>query len=134
MYQVRKTAANLLATFCTGSSKIGIQNVTTLFIPKLLEFNEEAKGLKGFGGNYLHRIIFLHAAFGLHPYHEAWALVSNACLEALDDEVANVRLVGCQLVGKLDPEAKEMFMPKLSDLCNDKDLDTAALARLALDS
>ena len=134
MYQVRRTAADLLATFCSDSSKIGIQNVTELFIPKLLEFNEEAKGLKGFGGNYLHRIIFLHAAFGLHEHPEAWALVSKACLDALDDEVANVRLVACQRIAALGPETKESFIAKLSELCRDKDEDTALLAQKALDS
>lgn len=133
VYEVRRTAADLLNSFCDESSNVGIQNVTSRFIPSLLEYYKGAKGLSGSGANYLHRIIFLYAAFGLHSHLEAFSLVSNECVEALGDPVINVRIVACQLISRLGPEEQALFVAKLTELSEDSDIHMASLARQALD-
>lgn len=63
-----------------------------------------------------------------------WELVTEGFLQALSDPVPNVRLTACKLLSQVDIGEKEMFISKLVELSNDTDLDTAILARAAVET
>jgi len=124
--QVRIAAANLLGDLCCSKSNVGLNKVVEKFIPVLLEFYQNAQ--QPGSANYLHRIVFLQAAFRLSAYQDAWLLVKQGYERAFGDKVPNIRLKACTLLNEMNNEVREDLIPKLVQLAHDNDPDVSRVA------
>lgn len=121
---MRTTAAKLLHRFCQEDSNVGLSQVSERFLPKLLQFIALAKGTEKKWGksskpNFLHRLVFLHAAFGVTQYQEVWEPLVPHCKDALHDKVPNVRLLVCKYLCEATPEIRNLFQADLEELASD---------------
>ncbi|GBG29496.1 Amino acid transporter AVT1D [Hondaea fermentalgiana] len=124
VFEVRYSAACLLASFCESDSKVGPSTVTSVFIPRLVDFFKHAKT------RYAHRIIFAHAVAQLGRFPGLAEPCYAHLDKCLDDKVPNVRLATlAALCDVMDPALKARISKKVSALAADPDADVAAEAK-----
>jgi len=129
VFQVRLTAANLVAKFCSNSCAVGLPTVMNDLIPVLNRFHDEASNADS--PNYLRRMTYLHAASSLSYYPEAWDLVRSRFESAFRDPIPNVRLKACRLLITLDETVLPGLLPLAMELSEENDPDiVSALSNL----
>jgi len=126
IFEVRKAAAKMLGKFAESSSLVGPNKVTSVFIPKLLEFFKQSKA------KYSHRIVFLIAVAELLKF----AGMAEPCFpgfeKCCDDKVPNVRIAAMRVLKDIqDPAFIEKFAPKIQALARDTDPDVNYEAKSA---
>lgn len=124
VFEVRMTAASLLASFCEPGSKVGANTVTSLFVPRLLDFFKQGKS------RFAHRIIFANAVAKLALFPGLAEPCMSNLEKCLDDKVPNVRLATLSALCQVkDAAVKDRISRKVTALMSDPDSDVAIEAK-----
>jgi len=128
--EVRMIAARLLGSMCVPGHSVGMDVVSSLFIPKLVAFFQASVD------KFSRRTVFVEAVKSLMQHQEAFDkfFVGGPLMEpfcrCLEDKVSNVRLAAINAIASSkNSSIRQVFAKQINEMVNDSDMDVQNVAQ-----